>query len=144
MRFAGTPPAAVFGSTGLIEDAGRGVGVGPAGGVPSAALTSAAIVRSSTDPLPARPYGAASGPAGRRPAEKVATMSVAIPAAARFRPDRKPMNRPCLNGSSMKRWLSAATPTARPARANRAGHGNGASRAAAGMTRIGQCQRYSE
>ena len=65
-------------------------------------------------------------------------------AMARLRVGRSPTMRPRRMGSSIQRWLAAATGMVAAEGASRVGRGSGVVATAAGMTRIGQCQRYRE
>src|SRR5262245_60061763 len=78
------------------------------------------------------------------PTARRAMTTLAVPARASVRRTRRPTNRPLRIGSSIQRWLAAATRSEGPATAEPAGGDSGASMAAAGRTRTGQGHRYSE
>ena len=122
-------------------DRGTPLAPGSVRGLPMACAMSPAIVDASAVPLPASVDWPARIPPGVRLSEMPAATIVAAPAKARTRRGRKPTNRPRRIGSSMKRWLTAATTIETPARTSRVRRESSASRAAAGMSRIGQCQR---
>ena len=136
---------------GAVGEAAEPIGVAGAG-VPAAGSVAAArscslaarsLDRGVIGPAALRPNAA---PA---PTDTRATARLSTPANARLRLGRRPPNRSRRRprykvGSSTQRWLAAAIGIARSASPIRAGIGSAVPRAAAGSTRIGQCQRYSE